>query len=207
MISQAGARQSGAEGFGEVMSSLSRLRLDHLAAPLARAVDSYLADHARQLRALSRPEPLTAAEEAALASVGVGRGAGEPDLGPVMGVAVRLAAIQAGAIPLKAAAARLGVNDSRLRQRIKARTLYALRQPGGRGWMVPAFQFLGDAELPGLAQVLPVIREDIHPVELESFLTTPQPDLEDADGAAMRPVDWLAQGRDPGAVRALATGI
>lgn len=207
MISHAGTSQSGAEGFGEVMSSLSRLRLDHLAGPLARAVDSYLADHARQLRALSRPEPLTAAEEAALASVGVGRGAGEPDLAPVMGVAVRLAAIQAGAISLKEAAARLGVNDSRLRQRIKARTLYALRQPGERGWMVPAFQFLGAAELLGLAQVLPAIRVDIHPVELESFLTTPQPDLEDADGEAMRPVDWLAQGRDPVAVRALAVEI
>src|SRR5688572_20316975 len=39
------------------------------------------------------------------------------------------------------AAARLGVNASRIRQRLGARTLYGIKD--GRGWKLPLFQFAG----------------------------------------------------------------
>ncbi|MCP1169852.1 hypothetical protein [Limimaricola litoreus] len=193
--------------FQDVTRSLSQLHLEHLAEPLAAAINSYIATHQRQLRALARPEPLTEAEEAALEAVGVRVRTDAPDLSPLAGVATRLAAIHSGSIPLKAAAARLGVNPSRLRQRIAARTLYALHRPGDRGWVIPAFQFNGETELAGFASVLPAIRADIHPVELERFLMLPQPDLEDASGAAMCPYDWLAEARDPVALREMAAEI
>lgn len=53
---------------------------------------------------------------------------------------------------------------------------------------------------------LPVIsqaRADLEPRQIAGFFETPQPDLEDVEGAAMTPAAWLAEGRDVEAVIAL----
>ncbi len=158
-------------------------------------------------RPLAWLESFTPKEEVALSSAGVRLRTDAPDCAPLAGVAARLATIHAGSIPLKDAAALLGVPPSRLRERIAARTFYALHRPGDRGWVIPAFQFASATELAGFAQVVPALRADIHPVELERFLMLPQPDLEDASGEAMCPYRWLAEGRDPAVVREMATEI
>lgn len=96
----------------------------------------------------------------------------------------------------------LGVNDSRIRQRRLARSLWALDDGGT--WVYPAAQFdLGGAgrgrtaalkHVRGLDQVLPhLLSLNLHPAAVARFLLTPQPELR-IDGQPNSVRAWLLHG-------------
>ncbi len=96
----------------------------------------------------------------------------------------------------------LGVNDSRIRQRRLARTLWAIDDGGT--WVYPATQFeLVDAargrtaalkQVRGLDQVLPhLLPLNLHPMAVARFLLTPQPELR-IDGQPSSVRTWLLHG-------------
>jgi hypothetical protein len=105
----------------------------------------------------------------------------------------------------------LGVNDSRVRQRRLARTLWAIDDGGT--WVYPAVQFeVVDAgrgqpqkvkQVRGLDLVLPdLLTKDLHPTAVAGFLLTPQPELRIA-GHPMSVKEWLRHGESVEPVLAL----
>lgn len=92
---------------------------------------------------------------------------------------------------LEETAAFMGISRSRVSHRVSARSLYAF-QVGARRY-VPRWQFVaapsggrGVEPIPGLAQVVPAIPRDLHPLAVQAFMETPQEDLGDRS-----PVDHL----------------
>lgn len=97
----------------------------------------------------------------------------------------------------------LGISDSRVRQKRAARELWAI--PDGQSWLFPISQFDTDPttggplrQVRGLADVFKVLPPDLHPVAVDGFLHTPQPDL--VEGSARTPLEWLRDGGDVDAV-------
>lgn len=111
--------------------------------------------------------------------------------------ALRQRALLADAMTVKQTADLLGVSDSRIRQRLTARSLWAVADSDG--WKFPQLQFTSDPGtgkaqvLRGLNQVLPVLPGDVHPVVVARFLSTPRPELA-VDGEPVSPVEWLSTG-------------
>jgi hypothetical protein len=93
------------------------------------------------------------------------------------------------ALPTSEVASLLDVNTSRVRQRIKERTLLALNDAGESRF--PALQFHQGRELPGLREVLPALPENIKVLEALSWFATPTVELADADDTPRSPRDYL----------------
>ena len=107
------------------------------------------------------------------------------------------------ALTQKAAAERLGVSTSRVRQKLEAGELYAVRATGGR--VCPRFQFGPNGTLPGLEVVLRALRPEAHPVAVQRFFMDTHPDLaSDTLGRTLSPHEWLLTGHPPAAVVDLA---
>jgi hypothetical protein len=103
-------------------------------------------------------------------------------------------------------AQKLGVDPSRVRQLLAARKLYGLQIRGI--WKVPIFQFEDDHLLPGLEEVVPALPEDLHPVGVYRWFTTPNPDLAPEEmGRELSPREWLLAGHPPRAVAELAADL
>jgi excisionase family DNA binding protein len=120
----------------------------------------------------------------------------------VDGIVAHAALLQTG-LTTAQAAKRLGVTDARIRQRLRDRTLLALRE--GRAWKLPAFQFTARGELPGWAEVCPAVPTMASPVALERWMNLPHPDLRVGPSEErVSPRAWLQQGRAPRAVAELA---
>ncbi len=102
------------------------------------------------------------------------------------------------------AAARLGVNSSRIRQRLLARTLYGFKDHSS--WRIPEFQFEGDHLVPGVESVFPEIRLSASPVTVARWFVLPWEDLvvDEERETVVSPKTWLLQGRDPAPVIAQA---
>lgn len=101
----------------------------------------------------------------------------------------------------------MGVDPSRVRHRIAAGALCTVPAGRGRARLVPRFQLDEHGRpLPGLASVLAALPEGLHPLEVEGFFTTAQPDL-DLDGHPLTPRDWLATGGEMARVAELARGL
>lgn len=117
--------------------------------------------------------------------------------------AVRFAALRAAALTEREAAAFLGVSESRVRQRVGDGTLYALRAGSER--RLPRFQFAEGGLVPNVGEVLQEVPEDVHPLAVERWFTTPEPDLiiED-DYDPLSPRDWLLSGGSVEVLRPLA---
>lgn len=90
----------------------------------------------------------------------------------------------------------LGVGASRVRQRAADRSLYAVTV--GRERRFPAFQFHDRNLVPGIGEVLKAMPRDLHPLEVETWLTSPNPDLTMDGGReyreALSPRVWLISG-------------
>lgn len=112
-------------------------------------------------------------------------------------------ALLASGFTVSAAAERIGVDPSRVRHRLAAGELLGSKR--GRGWSLPAWQFLGDGVLPGLAKIAPLLRP-VYPVVAASFMATPQPELL-VRGRAVTPRQWLAGGGDPAPIAVLARDL
>jgi excisionase family DNA binding protein len=148
---------------------------------------------------------LTTAEAATLTAVGADvspRRDDEPD--ERAAAAVEAATVVATALTVRDAAARLGVDPSRVRHRLAEGRLTGLRRGGG--WRLPAWQFTGDDTLPGLGAVIPAIPDDLPAAVVAAFFLTADPDLE-INGRARSPRDWLAAGGDPARVTELAGAL
>ena len=94
----------------------------------------------------------------------------------------------------------LGVNDSRVRQRRLAHTLWALDDGGT--WVYPVAQFeavdrRGEMilkQVRRLDQVLPrLLAQNLHPTAVAGFLLTPQPELR-INGQPQAVRNWLLHG-------------
>lgn len=101
-------------------------------------------------------------------------------------------------------AAMLGVDASRIRHRLSDRGLYSIRV--GRVHRLPSWQFHDGQPLPGLRGVLAALPADLHPLVVEGFMSTPQPEL-DMHDTITTPRHWLAHGGDPIPVYDLARGF
>lgn len=129
---------------------------------------------------------------------------GEPDT--VAAGYRRYLGILASGLSVAAAADRLGVSGSRIRQVLSRRQLYGVR-PRSRAWVIPEWQFAGAHQLtPGIEAVNRSLPDDCNPLTIAGFLTTPQPELE-IDGTVLSPLDWLREGRTPQPVVALARDL
>lgn len=102
----------------------------------------------------------------------------------------------------------LGLSDSRVRQKRLARELWAI--PDGQTWLFPISQFdsspktgLPCRQVRGLAEVFKALPADLHPVAIDGFLHTPQPELQ-RGGHDQTPLDWLRDGGDVNNVIAAA---
>jgi hypothetical protein len=150
--------------------------------------------------AINGRSELSAAEVEFLQRAGVDLSDFTPaDEGPASALAqtaAEYAVLLAASLPPAEIADRIGVDESRIRQRINQHTLYAIRD--GRGWRVPIFQLdaTGHALLPGLERIVPHLH-DAHLVEVARWFLSPQVDLEGPDDKPMSPRDWLLTGHDP----------
>jgi hypothetical protein len=98
----------------------------------------------------------------------------------------------------------LGVDASRVRQRLGAKTLYGVKTE--HGWRAPRFQFDGDRLVPGIERVFPRVDPGSHPVAVYRWFTLPNPELELQD-RSVSPRDWLLSGGSPAAIPPLEPGL
>ena len=153
---------------------------------------------------------LTDAEGSALAGGGFSLDSMDPGLDdPLARTTAEYAALLATSLSAPEVSRALGVDSSRVRQRLAERTLYGIKLRGG--WRLPAFQFEGQDLLPGIDQVLPHLGPELHPVAVYRWFTTPDPDLVIGEGdngvRIVSPHDWLRTGRDPSVVAELAAEL
>ncbi len=112
-------------------------------------------------------------------------------------IAARYAAMMSLALTESEVREMLGVGASRVRQRVADGSLYAIDV--GRERRFPAFQFDERTLVPGIGEVLKVLPDDLHPLEVEDWLTSPDQDLtmDGNDGEtsdALSPREWLISG-------------
>ena len=156
-------------------------------------------------------QDLTEADAAALERGGFVleplEGLGRDD--PVAQTAAVYASLLATSLSVPEAARVLGVEASRIRQQLAARTLYGIKDVGT--WRLPRFQFNDDLTslLPGVRRVLPNVSRDLHPVAIYTWFESPDPDLviDEDEQIAVSPRDWLRSGRSPELVAHLAASL
>jgi hypothetical protein len=126
---------------------------------------------------------------------------------PIARTAFEYAVLRATALTTQQAAKRLGVNDSRVRQRLSGRALYGIK--AGDAWRLPAFQFARKGLVPGIERVFPRLPKSLSPVAVYRWFHMPNPDLEEreAQGRVLTPLQWLQSGNDPDVVAELAAGL
>jgi len=123
-------------------------------------------------------------------------GAERPD--PVVVTRALFVAILADSDTPEVVAARLARDISRIRQRVRERTLWALAADSGV--RLPRVQFDDDgSEIAGMGSVLRALPGDLHPVSVFRWLTTPIADLTalGEGDEPLSPRDWLRSGGSP----------
>jgi excisionase family DNA binding protein len=122
---------------------------------------------------------------------------------PIARTAFEYAVLRATALTTSEAAERLGVDESRVRQRLRNRALYGLKT--GVEWRLPAFQFARAGLVPGIDRVFPRLPKSLSPVAVRRWFHTPSLDLEETEeqGRALTPLQWLLAGNDPDVVAQL----
>ena len=157
----------------------------------------------------SRAE-LTTAEAEALEQGGFNLeplDAGSED--PLARTVAEFAALLKSSLTTTEAAARLGVDPSRIRQRLTSEppSLYGIRV--ANGWYIPEFQFDGDRLIQGTGEVVARLDRELHPVSVFRWFTTPTPDLaaDEVRGKNLSPRDWLRLGLPVQPVAELAASL
>ncbi len=171
---------------------------------VSQAIDEVLATHRRA----DPSTTLTAPEQEALRQGGLDlspREWGRED--PLLKTAADYAVLVASGYTVDQAADLLGVDASRIRQRLLAHSLYGIKAKGV--WRLPRFQFTDRGLVPNVDRVLPRLREGVHPVGLWHWFVTPNTELalDDEGETPISPRDWLLQGRDPRPVADLASEL
>jgi hypothetical protein len=95
-------------------------------------------------------------------------------------------------------ASQLGINESRVRQRRLAGTLWAIESDGN--WAYPATQFevnlktgKPDRQIRGLERVFQALPAGLHPTAVAGLLRTPQTELQ-VGGRPLSILEWLRSG-------------
>ncbi len=150
---------------------------------------------------------LTSSEEAALTEGGVEPVSGEDVLMVQAQSAAAYQGLRATSLTVEEAAARLGVNTSRIRQRLADRSLYGVKD--GHTWLLPAFQFGSKTLVPGVSVVVRRLPPDIGVLAAARWFSSPNPDLctRDDDERALTPLQWLLGGNPPEAAAELAAAL
>ncbi|MDP9122878.1 MAG: hypothetical protein M3O15_16165 [Acidobacteriota bacterium] len=166
-------------------------------------------------QSLYRSDPradLTVAEASVLESGGFAlEGGRQGTADPLVRTAAEYAALLKASLSTQQAAHRLGVDPSRIRQRLTATppTLYGIRLSSG--WVLPEVQFDGGRLLPGIGEVLARLDPELHPVAVFRWFTIPNPDLVPEGEAppcrSLSPRSWLLLGLPPGHVADLAADL
>jgi hypothetical protein len=125
---------------------------------------------------------------------------------PLIRSAAAYAALVASSLSVSQAATRLRVEDSRIRQRLGARTLYGIKV--GSAWRLPRFQFTALGTVPGIERVLPRLDPVLHPLSVLGWFTTPNVDLVHGDEEEpVSPLNWLLAGLPAEPVAELAGSL
>jgi hypothetical protein len=104
------------------------------------------------------------------------------------------------------AAKYLKVDASRVRQRLRERSLYGIDYDGEK--RLPRFQFERQQVIPGLREVIAALPQALNPLDVAEWFLSPNPDLEiDSQENPLSPRDWLLSGAQVEAVVALARGF
>lgn len=153
---------------------------------------------------------VTQSEEHILRSGGFDLSEPPPDaIDPVSRARAEFAKLVSDSYRTEEAAEILGVNSSRVRQRVagKPRTLFGIKL--GHEWRIPRFQFVGKSLVPGFAKVIGELPSGVHPVAVYRWFTTPSPDLsqDDLSEEPVSPLDWLKMGNPPAPVAELASNL
>jgi len=156
-------------------------------------------------RPMSAVQALSAGEVMALQAVGLSTRpfAGEKTRDPLLRSIGDYMALLETSLTAAQAAKHLKVDVSRVRQRLRERSLYGIEYE--REHRLPRFQFERGRALPGLAEVLAALPAGLNPLDVAEWFLSPHPDLE-APGRddGMSPREWLLAGRPVAAITALA---
>jgi len=122
-------------------------------------------------------------------------------------IASEVGVMIASALSQSQAAQWLGVNQSRIRQRISQATLYAITGDN-RTKVLPRFQFTEKGALPGLEKVLLMINKEAHPVVIQRFFVAASVDLySDELKTNLSPRDWLISEYSPDLIVKMAADL
>ncbi|HEX9943904.1 MAG TPA: hypothetical protein VGG03_17970 [Thermoanaerobaculia bacterium] len=128
---------------------------------------------------------------------------------PLAQTVAEYAALLKSSLSTADAAKRLGVDSSRIRQRLTSEppSLYGIRI--GNGWYVPEFQFDGDRLIGGIGEVVARLDPELHPMSVFRWFTTSNPDLstDELRGRNLSPRDWLRLGLPVQPVAELASNL
>jgi hypothetical protein len=101
------------------------------------------------------------------------------------------------------AAKYLNVDPSRIRQRLRERSLYGIDYDGKK--RLPRFQFERHQVIPGLREVIAVLPLGLNPPDVAEWFLSANADLEPStETNPISPREWLLSGRDVSAVVAVA---
>lgn len=104
------------------------------------------------------------------------------------------------------AAKLLNVDVSRIRQRLRERSLFGIEHEGS--WRLPRFQFERRRVIPGLVPVLKALPEDLFPLDVVDWFVLPDVDLQmESDPAPLSPREWVLSGRPVEPVLAIARDL
>src|SRR4051812_27397292 len=151
---------------------------------------------------------LSAAETAALRAVGAFKDETpiRPDNDPLIRSQAQYMALLEESLSAAQAAKLLSVDVSRIRQRLRERSLFGIENEGN--WRLPRLQFERRRAIPGLAQVLKALPADLFPLDVADWFVLPDADLQlDSDAAPLSPRDWLLSGRPVETVVAVARDL
>ena len=150
---------------------------------------------------------LSAGEAEALASVGLSTArVSVDDHDPLSRSIADYMALLSTSLTTNQAAKCLKVDSSRVRQRIRERSLFGIEYE--REHRLPIFQFERGHVLPGLGEVLAALPATLHPLDVAEWFLAPHPDLEvDNEDESVSPREWLLQGRAVSDVVVLARGF
>ena len=126
---------------------------------------------------------------------------------PIVRASFEYAVLLTTGLTTRNAAERVGVSDSRIRQRLGEGALYGIKAE--EEWRLPAFQFAGVGLVPGIDRVFPRLPKSLNPVAVHRWFHTPNPDLEGlgGEGIGLTPLEWLQAGNDPEIVAELAAAL
>ena len=163
---------------------------------------------ARSSEVMSIPRALSDTEIDTLRSVGLSterwKRAGRTD--PLAQSIADYIALLDTSLTTRQAAKYLKVGASRIRQRLRERSLYGIEYDGEK--RLPRFQFGRRKVIPGLAEILMELPARLGPLDVAEWFLSPNPDLEFEDRPApISPREWLLSGRPVEAVVALARGF